>query len=398
MYHCPDAFFGEGYSRSIYIIDPYAINRSAHRRFIIDGCVRSECFVPLPVRIREPPGSAKSSRKSRGELMGAIKNNPQKKFERMIRAKFVFAAILLAWLFIFLAIKGVGNKKILRDDIEPLDLIGEGAGHVSKKKEIIDADFGLAFASETPIKSYIEHQQKKMNGGDSRSVCAIAWALDYCMNGNYEKSSKYEFLFRDDLEGKSEDALLEIEQALSLTDAAERSCRGINDFEHNNYYRLMLRSAANGDKKSMSRISLMPQRLGFDASNVDSDLVKVINGSAEAFLNKAALAGDKDALVGVYRSYATGRIDNAFGIIKIQKDKVKAAAAASVIALDAEYQDYKHLLDFVSASKSSMSSAELMNFNQLRKTYISSHMKNKEIRTYDGSNDAYGILDACRYF
>lgn len=237
------------------------------------------------------------------------------------------------------------------------------------------------------LESQIDNLRKLADRREPYATCVLAWALDFCARG-LEGDLIQEYA-NTDLSELGQRKLNRITTDLAFRDRYEVICLGLKPASFNDIDERMLKSALMGHTKSMIQFALLPRRLGsgLDISRLDFALAYQKN--AESMLNRAAEAGDPEALLGIYQAYSRGYIESAMGQLKVDIDPVKSTAAARALSRYAEPEDRKSFEEVIADSLVQMSPTQQSRLASLESKY---QRAQENTRTDDdGSPD--GIVD-----
>lgn len=237
------------------------------------------------------------------------------------------------------------------------------------------------------LDSQIDKLRKLADRREPYATCVLAWALDFCSRGSH--INPVEDYADIDLSDQGERMLNRIGADLAFHDRYEVICPGLNPGNFKDIDERMLQSALMGNTKSMARLALLPNRFGggLDISRIDFAVAYQKN--AESMLNRAAEAGDPDALLGIYQAYSRGYIESAMGELKVKEDLVKSTAAARALSRYADPESRKGFEDVIAESLARMSPAQQSRLASLESKYQRAQEKNTT--GADASPD--GIMD-----
>ncbi len=224
------------------------------------------------------------------------------------------------------------------------------------------------------LESQIDKLRTLANRHEPYATCVLAWALDFCSRGSH--INPVEEYGNMDLSDQGEKKLSRIAADLAFRDRYEVICPGVNPGEFKDIDERMLQSALMGHTKSMARLALLPNRFGggLDISRIN--FAVAYQKSAENMLNRAAEAGDRDALLGIYQAYKRGYIESTMGELKVNEDLVKSTAAARTLSRYAEPDDRKGFEEIIAESLARMSPAQQSRLASLESKYQRAQEKN----------------------
>jgi hypothetical protein len=209
--------------------------------------------------------------------------------------------------------------------------------------------------------------RKQAEGGNSYASCVLAWALDMCMrsseplqSGDYASETN---------QADDESSVRQVEEKLLFREKAESHCAGLDGRDLEDTHRWLLDSARAGHPRSMTKLALLPQRYG-EVINVSRlDFAIAYRDNAESMLNRAAEAGDPQAILGIYHSYSSGAISSGIGQLPVAIDASKAVAAARVMLKNAKGEFRQELESFIDGALTQMDQTALSRLQRLESTY-----------------------------
>lgn len=237
----------------------------------------------------------------------------------------------------------------IRRDMDDCDTHGACEGQRNNTSLIYDP--GLTLGVQ------IGRLEDLADRGDPYATCVLAWALDMCMS-NRSPVDPEDFLGSRD-EDLDENEIAAAERKIEYRRTVERTCVDVNAGSFPQFRRRLLESAKRGSVRSMTRFAYAQGEFGEGGGEVDVSLSNDYRENAETMLNRAADAGDPEAILGVYHAYSSGYLESRFGKLLVDTDMVKAAAAARVLAFYGTNEIREDLRNFIDGAESRMSGPEL---------------------------------------
>jgi hypothetical protein len=178
----------------------------------------------------------------------------------------------------------------------------------------------------TSLKAQLPVLRAAADRGDQHATCLLASMLDLC--GRKIDSSA--------LHNYPDSYLLAMDKTQSenwaratklYEDVVSSVCAGLDSADFVDADERLLRAALTGNARAMAKFALLPFRMDESHSLSKSELEQAYKENAESMLNKAAEAGDLDAIAAVALSYSSGYIQSAMGNLPVRNDAVKTLAA-----------------------------------------------------------------------
>jgi hypothetical protein len=228
---------------------------------------------------------------------------------------------------------------------------------------------GVGTIIEAPYKQKLSSLRKQADSGNTRAVCQLAWVLDVCAREQHALLVSSMWNSINTIEKNNIREIELIQKKLMASEAVNIACKGFEVSDYADSDKRMLDAAKIGSVKSMTRFALMTPRYGSSPDISDESFLKSYESNAVLFLNRAAESGDREALLGIYRAYRFGYINNAWGDVQVGEDLAKAVAAAAILSVDAAPEDANELNQFIFDSKAAMSSDQMGRSAELEAAY-----------------------------
>lgn len=243
-----------------------------------------------------------------------------------------------------------GNESCgIRRDMDDCDTPGACEGQRKNASAVYDPELTLGVQ--------IGRLEDLADRGDPYATCVLAWALDMCMS-NRSPVDPEDFLGSRD-EDLDENEIAAAERKIEYRRKVERACADVNAGSFPQFSTRLLESAKRGSVRSMTRFAYAQGEFGQSDDKIDASLSNEYRENAESMLNRAADAGDPEAILGVYHAYSSGYLESRFGKLLVDMDMVKAAAAARVLSFYGTDEVKEDLRDFIGGAESRMSGPEL---------------------------------------
>jgi hypothetical protein len=201
----------------------------------------------------------------------------------------------------------------------------------------------FALASNIPLKDRYPDLVKLADAGDGKAACLLAWSLDFCLN-------KHSFLDQAELSiAQAQDSSANVELSgaseqnkfqsdLSSADHYDRlftdsltMCNGFSQPEKESVARRLYQAASHGSIRSMSKFAVAPTvARQLDISSLED--MTLYKENARSFLIQAALAGDPEAIMGVYYVHKRGYLATEYGMLPMKLDASTVAYALTIIS------------------------------------------------------------------
>ncbi len=225
-----------------------------------------------------------------------------------------------------------------------------------------------AYDPAAPLAPQLQRLRNLSDSGDAYATCVLAWALDLCVRGGDRISvAEYGGADPEDLEERDVDR---IAKSLEFSERHENSCAGLDGASFRDLDQRLLQAAQAGHVRSMARFALLPLRLGSGENASDPTFVLAHRTHAESMLNRAAEAGDMEAVRGVHQAYGLGYITSAMGTLVVERDLVKSTAALRAMARHAGPEDRSALEQNIASAMQGMGRADVARMERLEATYF----------------------------
>lgn len=190
----------------------------------------------------------------------------------------------------------------------------------------------IVYNPRVPLGEQLAKLREEASGGNAYAICVLATALDLCVEQMMESDrSPWKELSSGDTIEKADDGQVEkLSVELETQKNRDLMCANVHQGDMSERDAWMLRSAMSGNPRSMTRFAMNPKFSG-NIRLDDIDLMIEYRKSAESMLNRAAAAGNSEAILGLYRAYSTGAIGTDIGELKVGQDPAKAVGAARAI-------------------------------------------------------------------
>lgn len=207
-------------------------------------------------------------------------------------------------------------------------------------------DRRFALASNIPLKARYLTLVKLADAGDGKAACLLAWSLDFCLNKHSFLDQAEVSIANVELSGAS--GQNRIQSALSSADHYDRlfidsmaMCNGFSQPEEESVARRLYQAASHGSIRSMSKFAVNPTvARQIDISSLED--MTLYKENARSFLIQAALAGDPEAIMGVYYVHKQGYLATQYGRLPMKLDASTVAYALTIIS---ESVDVKEAAD-----------------------------------------------------
>jgi hypothetical protein len=225
-----------------------------------------------------------------------------------------------------------------------------------------------AYDPSVPLVRQLRRLRDLADLGDAHAACIVASALDLCARGaDRIPIAGYEQLDPTSLGDTDIDRIAE---SIEFADRYAATCDGLTRDNFIDMEASLLQAAKSGHPRSMTRFALLP----FVRNDLDgqaaANFTHAHRTSAEAMLNRAAEAGDREAIRGVRDAYSLGYITTAMGAVPVRKDLAKSTAASSAIAIQMSETDHRSIEEMVAVAIHRMSDQERARFARLQAVYI----------------------------
>jgi hypothetical protein len=300
-------------------------------------------------------------------------------FSRIRRSLAIYIAIVILASFFIKASLGGSDKE---SDIEP--------GAVIESKSAVAVAWRSADKSNTwmedrrrtpssmyspnvPLVSQLEKLRSLSDRSNPYATCVLAWALDLCSRGPaLIPVGKYS---NADLTTLDEESVTKIAESMESHERYEFICSGLVKEDLEDMDARLLQAARMGHVRSMVKLAQFPARPGSGIENSTQSFLVAHRKNAELFLNKAAEAGDPDAIRGIYNAYSAGYISSDMGDVEVVIDMAKSLAALRVISNDASPQEKIDVDLGIADSLMQMDRAQRSRFDHYESLYRQAYAK-----------------------
>ncbi len=198
------------------------------------------------------------------------------------------------------------------------------------------SDRSFALASNIPLKDRYPSLVKLADAGDGKAACTLAWSLDFCLNKHNFLDHAQVSLANVEMGGAEEQSRLR--SALSSANHYDRLfadalavCDGFSQPDEESVDRRLYQAASLGSIRSMSKFAVNPTvEHHIDISTVE--IMTLYKENAKSFLTQAALAGDPEAILGVYYVQKRGYLGTKYGMFPMKLDAVTVASALTIVS------------------------------------------------------------------
>jgi hypothetical protein len=224
-----------------------------------------------------------------------------------------------------------------------------------------------------PLVSQIEKLRSLSNRSNPYATCVLAWALDLCSRGPVLiPVGRYS---NADLTTLDEESVTKIAESIESHERYEFICSGLVKEDLEDMDARLLQAARMGHVRSMAKLAQFPARPGSGIENSTQSFLAAHRKNAELFLNRAAEAGDPDAIRGIYNAYSAGYISSDMGDIEVVIDTAKSLAALRVISSDASPQEKIDVDLGIADALMQMDRAQRSRFDQYESIYRKAYAK-----------------------
>lgn len=227
----------------------------------------------------------------------------------------------------------------------------------------------LIYDPGSPLSPQLKFLRGLSDRHDPYATCVLAFALDLCARGP-DRMIVDDYAHADpaSLDQKSINRMAE---NFEFRERYANTCAGLDQSSFADMDRRLLQSARLGHVASMTRFALLPFRPGSNSEDPKSEFALAYRENAEAMLNRAAEAGDPEALRAIHNAYSNGYITSAMGTLEVEKDQAKSIAAYLAMSRYAGIDDRKIMEQTIEREVAQMSSAEVSRFSRLESLYSS---------------------------
>jgi hypothetical protein len=194
------------------------------------------------------------------------------------------------------------------------------------------AKVSVGYLPTAPLKSQLPNLNRHAERGNAYSACVLASAYDLCER---HRNVKVEFEYSDRyLLSMNERHAESFVTAVSDYDEQVSSmCEGIEPQDPSDAMRWRLKAAIAGHPPSMAKLVSWDRPDTTASETMDRDLAVAFEAHAERILNRAAEAGEIQAIEQISTAYTMGEITNSLGSVPIKADDLKALAASQALAM-----------------------------------------------------------------
>jgi hypothetical protein len=258
---------------------------------------------------------------------------------------------------------------------------GHDADGVSASLPKFNLQAGLAnrsiYTPEVSLELQLGALRKLSDGGSRYATCILAFALDFCSRGP-------DRMIVDDSLSKDPSAMNEedIERIAENHEFQKRYATTCAELDTDSFVDMdqrLFMSAAMGSPRAMARFALLPDRPDSNGTDPNSPFALNHRNNAESMLNKAAEAGDPDAIRGVYDAYSLGYITSAMEPLEVTKDPAKSLAALSVLSQRYSQEDKQNVLAMIRNQLAQMNAGQKSRFLDFSERYKAAATKNASL-------------------
>ncbi len=299
-------------------------------------------------------------------------------FSRIRRYSAACIAIaFLASLFLEASLGGFNKEGV----IEPEAVVeSKGAAVVSRRSadkkhtwaEVRPRTLSSIYNPNIPLVSQLGKLRSLSDSANPYATCVLAWALDLCSRGpELIPIGEYS---NADLRTLDEESVTRIAESLESSDRYELTCSGLVKDDLKDMDDRLLQAARMGHVRSMTKLAQFSTRPGSGPENSTQSFISH-RKNAELFLNRAAEAGDPDAIRGIYNAYSEGYISSNMGDLEVAIDTAKSLAALRVTSLDARPQEKNDLDQGIAQALMQMDHAQRSRFDHYESVYRQAYAK-----------------------
>ncbi len=242
------------------------------------------------------------------------------------------------------------------------------AAHIRDTSAGLRSGSNPAYDPDSPLAPQLPFLRRLSDRNDPYATCILAFALDVCARG--PERMIIETPINEAMANPDEKSVTRIAESMEFKERYAQMCGGLDKASLTDMDRRLLQSAELGHIRSMTRFALLPYRQGGESENPNSGFSVAYRNKAESMLNKAAEAGDPEAIRGVYYAYAQGYITSAMGSHPIEKDAAKSLAALRILSLhSADVEDKESIERKIQNLLAQMPTAEVSRFWKMDSTY-----------------------------
>lgn len=225
----------------------------------------------------------------------------------------------------------------------------------------------------TPLVSQLRKLRSLSDSSNPYATCVLAWALDLCSRGP-ELIPIGEYSDAD-LRTLDEENVTRIAKSLESQDRYEMICSGLVTDDLKDMDDRLLQAARMGHVRSMTKLAQLPPRSGSGLESSTQSFSLAHQKNAEVLLNRAAEAGDPDAIRGIYNAYSGGYISSEMGDVKVAIDMPKSLAALRIISLNTDPQQKDEIEQGIAEALNGMDKAQHSRFDRYESVYRRAYAK-----------------------
>lgn len=229
------------------------------------------------------------------------------------------------------------------------------------------------YSPNTPLVSQLGKLRSLSDSSNPYATCVLAWALDLCSRGpELIPIGEYS---NADLRTLDEESVTRIAESLESSDRYELTCSGLVKDDLKDMDDRLLQAARMGHVRSMTKLAQFPARSGSGLENSTQSFLVAHRKNAELFLNKAAEAGDPDAIRGIYNAYSGGYISSDMGDVEVVIDTAKSFAALRVASINTSPQEKSDLDQGIADALMQMDHVQRSRFDHYESVYRQAYAK-----------------------
>jgi hypothetical protein len=229
------------------------------------------------------------------------------------------------------------------------------------------------YIPEAPLEPQLGALRKLSDGGNRYATCILAFALDFCARGP-DRMIVSDSLSKDPSAMNEED-IERIAENLEFQKRYVTTCAELDTNSFVDMDQRLFMSAAMGSPRSMARFALLPERPDSNGTDPNSQFALNHRNNAESMLNKAAEAGDPDAIRGIQDAYSLGYITSAMEPLEVTKDPAKSLAALSVLSQQYSQEDQQSVRAAIRNELAQMDAGQKSRFLDFSERYKTSATK-----------------------
>lgn len=258
------------------------------------------------------------------------------------------------------------------------------------------AKVSVGYLPTAPLKSQLPNLNRHAERGNAYSACILASAYDLCER---HRNAKAEFEYSDRylLSMNERHAESFVTAVSDYDDQVSSICEGIEPQDSKDAMRWRLKAAIAGHPPSMAKLVSWHRPDTMTSETIDRDLAVAFEAHAERILNRAAEAGEIQAIEQISTAYTMGEITNSLGSVQIKADDLKALAASQALAMIRDesktrkipFDDFddRELRAGIRSAVARMRREELARFSGFVSLYYDAYWKK-----YDRAQDEIGLI------